>query len=572
MAKGSFKDSLRRMFLLHTLVPISILFVLFLLFMMINSRLILMSQTTDAGKKIKTAMEDVYSSYQNEMKEAAELESVISFVKTRQDRPEVFERFYTFNNRQSVKSIMHILGSDGNMLASSANYGSESTDIALQAIARRMYRQGLPALAETNHLRFSHDRFTAYTFAQEIRDARGIVGYLIYQLYEEDLQKLIFVQNNEIAVVTDPYHNIIASTNNLTRGLMNKYSLAGQSQGYVWIDKGSRYYSKETYVPLTQWRIYTLSAAQWNHAAYLSLAVFFALASLLLWVLIRYSARLISTRQSRAMDKLTYAVRELQSGNMDSYVYIGTGDEFDTLANQYNLMLRRLNELVAKNEELSDLRRVIEVKHLQSQFHPHFIFNVLEMLRYAIVVDDKLAQDIVLTLSRHLRYSIGNERDQVVLGTDLEYIAGYMKLQQMRFKDRLQYREKVGEAAKAALVPRLMLQPVIENAIKYGYRRRQSVSISVVGYVKDDDLIIEVKDDGGGMSKERLEEVRTIMLSQDNRAPHIGLHNLHRRLVLMYGERYGICIDSIEGEGTAVTFVLPYRKEEADVQGASSGR
>lgn len=571
MAKRSFKDSLRRMFLLHTLVPISILFVLFLLFMMINSRLLLVSQTADAGKKIKSAMESVYASYMKEMNEAAEQGAVISFVETGQGGPELFERFYSFNSRQQVKSIMHILSPEGAILASSANYGSESTDQALQAIVRRMEGQGLTSLAEMNHIRFSQDRYTAYTFARAVPSGSHVAGYLIYQLYEEDFQKLIFVQNNEIAVVTDSYHNIIATTSNLTRGLMNKYSLAGEPQGFVWIDKG-RYYSKETYVPVSQWQIYTLSAAQWNHAAYLSLAVFFALASLLLWLLIRYSARMISTRQSRAMDKLTYAVRELQSGNMDAYVYIGTGDEFDTLANQYNLMLRRLNELVAKNEELSDLRRVIEVKHLQSQFHPHFIFNVLEMLRYAIVVDDKLAQDIVLTLSRHLRYSIGNERDQVVLGTDLEYIAGYMKLQQMRFKDRLSYEEKVEESAKAALVPRLMLQPVIENAIKYGYRQRQSVSIEVIGYVKDDDLVIEVKDDGGGMSGERLEEVREIMLSQNNRAPHIGLHNLHRRLVLMYGERYGIRIDSSQGEGTAVTFVLPYRKEEADVQGSAGGR
>lgn len=571
MAKGSFKDSLRRMFLLHTLVPISILFVLFLLFMMINSRLLLISQTTDAGKKIKSAMEEVYASYFQEMNEAAALDAVISYAESRRLGPEMFERFYDFNNRQRVKSIMHIAGVDGEMLASSANYSSDATDLALQGIAQRMYRQGLSTLTESNHIRFSHDRYTAYTFAKEILGDDGVIGYLIYQLFEEDLQKLIFVQNNEIAVVTDPYHTIIATTNNLTRGLMNKYSLARESQGYVQIDK-AKYYSKETYAPLPQWHIYTLSAAEWNYAAYLSLAVFFALASLLLWILIQYSARVISTRQSRAMDKLTFAVRELQSGNMESYVYIGTGDEFETLANQYNLMLRRLNELMAKNEELSDLRRVIEVKHLQSQFHPHFIFNVLETLRYAIVVDNKLAQDIVLTLSRHLRYSIGNERDHVVLGTDLEYIAGYMKLQQMRFKDRLRYQENVGEAAKAALVPRLMLQPVIENAIKYGYRKRQSVSISVVGYVKDADLIIEVKDDGGGMSKERLDEVRAIMLSLDNRAPHIGLHNLHRRLVLMYGERYGIGMDSVAGEGTTVTFVLPYRKEEANVQGAAGGR
>ncbi|WP_042202540.1 sensor histidine kinase [Paenibacillus camerounensis] len=564
MVKRSFKDSLRRMFLLHTLVPISILFVLFLVFMMINSRFLLVSQTAEAGKQIKSSMEEVYSSYVKEISEAAALDAVISFAGSRNHGPEVFERFYGFNNRQQVKSIMYIISADGTIMASSANYNDEPSDLALQAIARRMHSQGLPLLAETNHIRFSHDRYTAYTFAHEIRNGGAALGYLIYQLYELDLQKLIFVQNNEIAVVTDPYRTIIATTNNLTQGLMNKYSLSSDSKGYVWIDKG-KYYSKETYIPLSQWRVYTLSAAEGNHSAYWSLAVFFVMASLLLWLVIQYSARIISTRQSRAIDKLIYAVRELESGNMDSYVYIGTGDEFETLANQYNQMLQRLNELVAQNAELSDLRRVIEVKHLQSQFHPHFIFNVLETLRYAIVVDNKLAQDMVLTLSRHLRYSIGNEKDHVMLGDDLEYIAGYMKLQQIRFKDRLHYREEVSQAAKTALVPRLMLQPVIENTIKYGYRQRQTVAVTVTGRVEGADLLLEVKDNAGGMSSERLEEVRAIMASQDNRAPHIGLHNLHRRLVLMYGERYGIQIDSTQGEGTRVTFVLPYRKEEADV-------
>ncbi|MEK3876556.1 sensor histidine kinase [Paenibacillus sp. FSL M7-0420] len=567
-AKRSFKDSLRRLFLLHTLVPISILFVLFLMFMMINSRFLLINQTTEAGKKIKLAMEEVYSSYVKEMNEASALDSVRAFTSVQFRGPEVFERFYAFNNRQRVKSIMYIMGTDGDILASSANYGSDSSDLALQAIARRMHTQGLTELAETNPIRFSHDRYTAYTFAKAITGSGGVQGYLIYQLYELDLQKLLFVQNNEIAVVTDPYRTIIATTNNLTQGLMNKYSLTSDSKGYVWIDNG-KYYSKETYLPLSQWRIYTLSAAEGNRSAYLSLAVFFVMASLLLWIVIWYSARIISTRQSRAIDKLIYAVRELQSGNMDSYVYIGTGDEFETLANQYNQMLQRLNELVAQNTELSDLRRVIEVKHLQSQFHPHFIFNVLETLRYAIIVDNRLAQDMVLTLSRHLRYSIGNEQDHVVLGNDLEYIAGYMKLQQIRFKDRLHYREEVDQAARTALVPRLMLQPVIENTIKYGYRQRQSVAVTVLGWVEGTDLILEVKDDAGGMSRERLAEVRDIMHSQDNRAPHIGLHNLHRRLVLMYGDRYGIELDSTQGEGTVVTFRLPYRKEETDVQGAA---
>ncbi|MHA7965238.1 sensor histidine kinase [Paenibacillus sp. CAU 1782] len=563
MSKLSFKDSLRRMFLLHTFAPILILFILFFVFTILNNRYLLISQTQEAGRMIKASLEEVYGAYYKEMNVVAASDEVREFAESRRNGPAVFERFYDFNNRQKVKSIMHIVSAEGDMLASSANYSSYSTDAALQSLASRMRRQGLSELAETNHIRFSHDRYTAYTFAHEIT---GGGGYLIYQLYEEDFQKLIFVQNNEIAFVTDRYRTVIATTNNVVRGLMNKYSLSRDSGGYVWIGDW-KYYSNETAVPTPEWRIYTLSAVRWNHAAYLSLGVFFALASLLLWLLIQYTARLFSNRQTRAVDKLLYAVRELQSGNMQSYVFIGSGsgDEFETLANQFNIMLRRLNELMDKNEQLSDLRRVIEVKHLQSQFHPHFIFNVLETLRYAIVVDNKLAQDIVLTLSRHLRYSISNDGGLVVLGEDLSYIAGYMKLQQMRFKDRLNYFEEVTEDAKKALVPRLMLQAVIENSIKYGYRQREVVDITVTGWIQEKDMIIQVKDNGGGMSPERLLEVRRIMTSQDNQAEHIGLHNLHRRLGLLYGESYGIEIESLLGEGTVITFAVPYRREEEDV-------
>lgn len=121
-----------------------------------------------SGQKIKLAMEEVYSSYVKEMNEASALDSVRAFTSVQFRGPEVFERFYAFNNRQRVKSIMYIMGTDGDILASSANYGSDSSDLALQAIARRMHTQGLTELAETNPIRFSHDRYTAYTFAKAI--------------------------------------------------------------------------------------------------------------------------------------------------------------------------------------------------------------------------------------------------------------------------------------------------------------------------------------------------------------------------------------------------------------------
>ncbi|WP_020620652.1 sensor histidine kinase [Paenibacillus daejeonensis] len=555
--RNNFKDSIRRMVMRYTLVPISLLFLLFLVFTIINARLILVNQTKEAGTNIRISLESVYGAYWEESERMAKLPEVIRFTESGVDSYLVYEAFYAFNNAQDVRSMMHIMNRDGEMVASSAGQLQSAAETALQAIVTRMSRMTAAELSETNVVRYAHDRYTAYTVAREIRSGDTRVGYLIYQLYDEDFQKLIFRQNNEIAIVTDRYNTVIATTNNIVKGLLGKFRPSYDESGYVRIGDG-RYYMNEAAISGGQWKIYTLNAIQTNAYRYLSLAVFFVIASLLLWFLIRYLARVIASRQSRAVDKLIHAVHQLQRGNLQSFVYIGTGDEFETLANQYNIMLKRLNELMHKNEELSELRQVIEVKHLQSQFHPHFIFNVLETLKYAIVVDNRQAQDIVLILSRLLRYSICTDGATVPLQEDLNYVADYLRLQQIRFKERLTYTLTVNENAGEALVPRLLLQAVIENSIKYGYRAKECLHIEVEATVVNGELEVTILDNGGGMSVERLKEVQSILAQEDNRSPHIGLYNLHRRLVLLYGEPYGIAIDHAPADGVSVVIRIPY--------------
>lgn len=272
----------------------------------------------------------------------------------------------------------------------------------------------------------------------------------------------------------------------------------------------------------------------------------------------------MSARNSESIDKLIHALAQLREGNFNGYVDIQTNDEFQILGNEYNVMLDRLKELIEKNKELSELRTIIEVKQLQSQFHPHFIFNVLETLRYAIKIDANQAQEIVLILSRLLRYSIGHDRS-VQLKNDMNYVRDYLKLQQIRFNDRLDYRITVADETLDVYVPKLLLQPIIENAIKYGYENQSDVLIEINIYTSAGKLILEVRDNGQGMSKERLQGVKQILQSQTNTTQHIGLYNVHRRLVLLYGEASGIHIDSTQGTGTCVVLTIPYEWSEYHV-------
>lgn len=560
--KRTFKESIRRLFLLYTFLPVLTLFVLFFLFTVLNTKWMLINKTNEANERISRTFLDVYHGYYDEINRMAGSPAVLELALTRLNSHNVYEQFYEFNNRQQVKSVFHFIDTKGVLMASTSASNTDVDDFLIQSIIPRIEKDPTATLTETNYTRYPHDRFTVYTFGKAVIDQGNVVGYLIYQLYEEDVQKLIFVQNNEIAVITDRHHTIIATTNNITKGLLNKFNPSFDTAGgYLELGSG-KYVISQTALPAEGLHVYTLNSTEQQQYVYISLSVFILATSLLLWYLIRFLAVKMSAQNTRSIDKLLYAIDQLEQGNLLSYVRIKTGDEFETLAERYNMMLKQLNNLLLRNNELSDLRRKIEVKQLQSQFHPHFIFNVLETLRYAIVVDRDQAMNIVMTLSRLLRYSINNDEPNVSLQDDLDYLRDYLNLQQIRFNHRLRYEIDVSEEARDALVPRLMLQAAVENSIKYGYTDRESLFISIRGCIAEGNLVMEVEDDGYGMSAERLEQVRRLLSHTDNESNHIGLYNTHRRLVLLYGEDYGLHIDSVYGEGTRLQVTIPYRPYE----------
>ena len=160
-------------------------------------------------------------------------------------------------------------------------------------IIPRISRLPAMSLSETNHVRYPYDRYTVYTFGTAIKSNDQVVGYIIYQLYEEDIQKLIFVQNNEIAVITDQYNTIISTNNNITKGLMNKFNPSMNSSGYVTLNKG-KYYISESSIPSAQMNVYTLNTLPHNGYIYFSFTLFIIATSILLWFLIHFLANKMS--------------------------------------------------------------------------------------------------------------------------------------------------------------------------------------------------------------------------------------------------------------------------------------
>jgi len=276
-----------------------------------------------------------------------------------------------------------------------------------------------------------------------------------------------------------------------------------------------------------------------------------------LFIITIIMADYIAKKKTKSIELLINSINQVQDGNLNAFLDIKSGDEFELIGKHFNKMLNRLELLINKNLELTNRNQIAEIKQLESQFNPHFIFNTLETLKYMIAIDKEKATEMIIKFANILRYSIDYENKTIKLEQDISYLNNYLTIQKFRYNDRLTYEMNIEEDSKKLIVPKLILQPIIENCINHSYKRKESLHIVLDISIINNELIMVVKDNGDGITKSRLNE---IMLKLDDNSienNNIGLSNIHRRLKLLFGEKYGIFIESEEKIGTIVTIKIP---------------
>ena len=278
-------------------------------------------------------------------------------------------------------------------------------------------------------------------------------------------------------------------------------------------------------------------------------------------------AVLLSARITRPIKQLQAAMKEVQQGKFEQ-VYIDTGgeNEISSLTRSFNKMTERIDELMKNNRKEQAEKRKSELKALQSQINPHFLYNTLDSIIWLIETED-LSQAIKMTsvLARFFRQAIGNSKIYVSVWQELEYTRNYLLIQQMRYKDKVAFRILVDEDVMECAIVKLVLQPLVENALYHGlkYKTTQG-NIIITGGREGDLVILKIQDDGIGMSKEALASVFKKKTS-DKRHNGVGMKNIEARLKMHYGPDYGLFVESKEGRGTTVTVTIPYKRmEETD--------
>lgn len=276
-------------------------------------------------------------------------------------------------------------------------------------------------------------------------------------------------------------------------------------------------------------------------------------------ILISYS---FTRNYSRRINKIVSIIRQVENGNLDARIPESKHeDELSRIAVNINSMLDELNNYIEQFYLLNLKQQQAELKALQAQIDPHFLFNTLEAIRMVAVVEgSKTSSKMIFHLSKLFRYSL-ESKDTVPLYTEIEYVNQYLKLMQFKFPNKLQVDIHIPSDVEQTPVQKLILQPIIENYFVHGFRKDCSENkLHIRATQLGETLEITVEDNGKGITEEDLAMIVQHLNCEDgDEMDSIGLRNIHQRLKLKFGNAFGISVKSIKDKGTIVTLSIPVR-------------
>lgn len=279
---------------------------------------------------------------------------------------------------------------------------------------------------------------------------------------------------------------------------------------------------------------------------------------LILVVGIAIYASHLTDRITSPLTKLTERVRDIQRGDFEQHIPVeAKAVEIQTLSDGFEEMVGQLNSLIQENKKAERRKRHAELELLQAQINPHFLYNTLDTIIWLIEADKKEESiEMVSALSDFFRFCLSRGKDIITLEEEQKHVLSYLSIQKIRYQDRMDYDVSIPESLYGYSIPKLTLQPLVENSIYHGIKLQREKGVIKVNAVDIGDKIeLTVRDNGAGMSEERLAEMRSAI--ENGEKVGFGLRTVHQRMQLLFGDEYGLKISSSEGVGTTITAVIP---------------
>lgn len=366
----------------------------------------------------------------------------------------------------------------------------------------------------------------------------------------------VFVMDQEDNIVYTPVNGIVYRVNPKWVKAMEPMSVQIQ---------GGSYQIRSELSPYTGWRtvgVFSMDEVMSSVNTIVYILFTCVIISLVLVVIVSFK---FSRTLTNPIFKLKRLMKQAESGDLTVRFNFEHNDEIGELGQSFNHMIARIDQLIQMVYVEQENKRTAEMKSLQEQIKPHFLYNTLDTISW--MARDYDAEDIVRlvdALTNMFRIGLSHGKDIITVKEEITHVSNYLYIQKIRYKDKLNYVIHVDESLYAIEVPKLILQPLVENAIYHGVKaKRGGGTITITGVPEGENLVFTVQDDGAGMLQEKVEELNRRMSERSvlDEQKSFGLFYIRERIQLCYGTGYGVHVESALGEGTRVTITLPlYQK------------
>lgn len=265
----------------------------------------------------------------------------------------------------------------------------------------------------------------------------------------------------------------------------------------------------------------------------------------------------------RPIGDLNELMKEVRAGDLSVRARVQPGDEFEEVCESFNLMVDNTESLIEKIRLEENEKRENEYRALQAQISPHFMLNTINMIKWMAVIQGNKAIEKALDSFAHvLTFVVRRREEKITIGAQLERIKYYVDILSLRYYNKFQIDFHVGEGVENCYTIKYVLQTLIENSVFHGFDESTGTgNIQVKISRHGGKIIYEVKDNGKGMTAEKIQEALSRELDEKKGMMKIGIYNINRRIQLIYGEEYGVSIKSVPGEYTIVQVVIPAEEE-----------
>lgn len=554
----TFKENLKRTFLTHSLVPVFELMILVFVIILAVGGYFIADKNQETGRAVAGIMGDTIVRYELFLEELCEIPDLVDPMTSLTKRQRMVSMLYRCSVECGYDAELYILDEEANVCL--------STNEAVSGNLRGEKEKKWKILKKLEEKEASDICF----FVNSVGSDRKLYigrkagregeqkGYVVLTLDSGEFLELLSGHTQRNVVIDEDGWVFASDSYNFTDAVGRLDRELPDREGFFTFGGGFYYLTRSRVGP----GVFTVcTVTDFSDSVTILTSVFLTalLVLAVVFVLAVMSAERMASRSTADIITMNEALKQVVGGNLDAYLDIRSSTEFENIGACYNEMLDSLKHQIAANRELAETVAYAQVKQLESQFNSHFLFNTLDNIRFMCKIDGDMAEFMTLSLSELLRYNTSNANEKVTVEEDLKHIGTYLDIIKVRFGERFDYEIRAEEEILECLMPKLLLQPVIENSIKYGFGDRESLSLRVHGFFEDGVLRFVCQDNGVGISPELLERICHNLTLPENESPHLGLYNVHRRLRLVYGEEYGIQVES--GDGVIVRVSLPCERE-----------